>query len=465
MNPQRNSILVLFITLLAFSGTALPGMTGEALGSTGATTPPAPARLNVTLDAPDMILAGRDIDYTFTVSNQGEETAEGVVVQMALPAATEWVSGGEVDEAGLVTLPVGDLAGGEEREAVLSVHPIPPDMAPTDVFSSTGVIATGMNAVKSAAPQIIGGREADPGAWPWQVALMKSEVDDGYYAQFCGGSLIAPNWVLTAAHCISDPYTGIIVEPSSINVTVGRHVLSSDEGQRIATAQIVRHPDYNPDAIDSDVALLRLAQAVVYTTTIAPVTPLSPTLSFLATPTVDATVTGWGARNPAGGDPDYADALHQVSVPIVEQAVCQASYDAALRPGAITDNMICAGPEEGGRDSCFGDSGGPLVVPNGEGGWLQAGIVSWGIGCAEPGFPGVYTRVTRFYEWIEGRGRHTYTTPGPYEAIAANGATATGFDQLQTVVVNFDLCDDPENPECAPHRSFLPFIQQTTANP
>ncbi len=458
MARRRMFILALFIALLALSGSALLGATDAASGSAGATTPPLPAELNVTLRAPEMILAGWDIDYVFTVSNLGDETAVDVVASMALPAATEWVSGGEVDETGIVTLPVGDLDGGESRDVVLSVHPIPPEETPTAIITGTRESSVAGRALKSAGPQIIGGREAEPGAWPWQAALLTSVVEDGYYAQFCGGSLIAPNWVLTAAHCVSDRFTGVVVDPSTIDVAVGRHLLSSGEGQRIATIQIVRHPDYNAGAVDSDVALLRLATAAVYTTTVAPVTPLSPTLASLAAPAVEATVTGWGARNASGGDPDYADALYQVSVPITEQSVCSAAYDPVLGPGSITDNMICAGLEAGGRDSCFGDSGGPLVVPDGDDGWLQAGIVSWGIGCGDPGFPGVYTRVTRFYDWVTETGRNTYTTPGAYEVVDANGVAATGFDQLRTVVVRFDLCDDPADPACEPRQIFMPIV-------
>lgn len=460
MDRRRIFTFALFIILLTLSGGSLLGATDAAFGSTGATTPPLPAELEVTLSAPGMILSEWDIDYVFTVANRGGETAVDVAVRMALPAATEWVSGGAVDENGVAILPVGDLDGGESRAVVLSVHPIPPDTIPAAAFR-THMRSTGLGVFKSASPQIIGGREADPGAWPWQVALLNSEVDDGYYAQFCGGSLLAPNWVLTAAHCVSDRFTGVVVDPSTIDVAVGRHVLSSDAGQRIATLQIVRHPNYDSRTTDSDVALLRLAEAAVYTTTVAPVTPLSPTLASLAAPAVEATVTGWGARNASGGDPNYADALYQVSVPIMEQSTCSVAYDAVLGPGSITDNMICAGLEEGGRDSCFGDSGGPLVVPDGDDGWLQAGIVSWGIGCAQPGYPGVYTRVTQFYDWVEETGRNTYTTPGAYEAVAANDVTAAGFEQLQTVVVRFDLCDDPDNPACQPRQFFMPIVQQT----
>jgi secreted trypsin-like serine protease len=460
MNRRRLFTFVLFVVLLAWNGSSFRGVTGVAFGAAGATTPPFPAELEIVLSAPGLIFSGRDIDYVFTVSNLGGETAVDVVASMALPAATEWVSGGEVDIEGIVTLPVGDLDGGESRSVVLSVRPIPPEDIPTAVVRGRrATTADDLRPLKSAGPQIIGGREAEPGAWPWQVALLTSAVEDGYYAQFCGGSLIAPNWVLTAAHCVSNPYTGVIVSPSTIDVAVGRHVLSSDEGQRIATLQIVRHPDYDSGSTDSDVALLRLAEAAVYTMTVAPITPLSPTLASLAAPAVEAMVIGWGARNASGGDYDYADALHQVSVPIIEQAVCRADYDPVLGLGSITDNMICAGLEEGERDSCFGDSGGPLMVPDGEDGWLQAGIVSWGIGCAQPGYPGVYTRVTQFYDWVEEWGRNTYTTPGTYTAVAANDVFAVGFDQLQTMVIRFDPCDESA---CEPRQFFLPVVQQAS---
>lgn len=234
-------------------------------------------------------------------------------------------------------------------------------------------------------PQIIGGEEATPGAWPWMVALVSADSPDAFNGQFCGGSLIAPTWVLTAAHCTEG------ATADQIDVVLGRHALSSNAGERIRVAEIINHPNYNPDTVNNDIALLRLSTASSQTA----VAILSSDNANLAAPGTDATVTGWGNTSTTGAE--FPDALRQVTVPVVSNQTCNApqSYN-----GAITDNMLCAGFAEGGKDSCQGDSGGPLVVPNGQGGWAQAGVVSWGFGCADPNFYGVYARVSNFQGWI-----------------------------------------------------------------
>lgn len=230
-------------------------------------------------------------------------------------------------------------------------------------------------------PVIVGGEPAQPGAWPWMVSLQDSGESNGHQAHFCGGSLIAADWVLTAGHCVEDTAPGQIV------AVIGRHTLSSASGERLAIDRIVIHPDYGND---HDIALLHLATPSRSQT----VAPLAAAQAALADPNRLATVTGWGATAEGGSIPDQ---LQQVQVPIVSNAVCNAGNSYA---GEVTDNMLCAGYAQGGKDSCQGDSGGPLIVPDGSGGWVQAGIVSWGYGCAAPNFYGVYTRVTRYDNWI-----------------------------------------------------------------
>lgn len=237
-------------------------------------------------------------------------------------------------------------------------------------------------------PDIIGGQEAVPGAWPWMAALVTASEPNAYNGQFCGGALIAPEWVITAAHCFNS------TDPTQVDVVLGRHLLSSNEGQRHQVAQIILHPAYNTTTNDSDMALLRLA-----TPSSQPVIPLvRPATANLANPGVNATVTGWGNMDSGGGS-NFPDALHQVTLPIVSNEVCNGpdSYN-----GGITANMVCAGFASGGFDSCQGDSGGPLIVPSPTApGWAQAGVVSFGIGCAQPNFYGVYARVANFYSWVE----------------------------------------------------------------
>jgi hypothetical protein len=238
-------------------------------------------------------------------------------------------------------------------------------------------------------PEIFGGREAEPGAWPWQVALVFSREPDASLGQYCGGTLIEPEWILTAAHCVEG------FEPQEVDVVLGRHQLSSDEGERIAAGEIMIHPNFNYYTLndsydlDADIALIHLATP----STQQPVALFSGTAGEEETLYVGATVTGWGLTDQFR-DPD---ALHEVVVPFVSPDVCTQAYG-----DFVTEGMICAGYPKGYKDACYGDSGGPLVVHDQEkGGWLQIGIVSWGEYCGLFGSPGVYTRIASFTEWLD----------------------------------------------------------------
>jgi hypothetical protein len=204
--------------------------------------------------------------------------------------------------------------------------------------------------------------------------------------------------VLTAAHCVLD--AGVVTNPADIEVVLGINNLSDgpttgSDGQRIAVVEIIPHPAYDESTSDSDLALLRLASPAVLGVKVGSVGLVGPEDGALVAPDTPATVTGWGVTSEDGGA--ASDALLEVEVPLVSNETCNApsSYN-----GEITDNMICAGEAAGGKDSCQGDSGGPLVVSNGSGGWLQVGVVSWGNGCAQPDYYGVYTRVSSFKSWI-----------------------------------------------------------------
>ncbi len=238
-------------------------------------------------------------------------------------------------------------------------------------------------------PDIFGGREAEPGAWPWQVALVFSREPDAFLGQYCGGTLINPEWVLTAAHCVEG------FQPQDIDVVLGRHLLSSDEGERIASGEIMIHPNFNyytlSDSfdLDADIALIHLATP----STQQPVDLFSGTAGEEETLYVGATVTGWGLTDQFR----YPDALHEVVVPFVSPDVCTQTYG-----DFVTEGMICAGYPKGNRDACYGDSGGPLIVHDPEkGGWQQIGIVSWGEYCGLYGSPGVYTRIASYTDWLD----------------------------------------------------------------
>ena len=235
-------------------------------------------------------------------------------------------------------------------------------------------------------PLIVGGEAAAVGELPWQVA-----VYPGPY--LCGGTLITPQWVVTAAHCVIDD-NGATLAPSEIDVVAGEYNRNQNDGteQQRGVSTVIVHPDYNPSSDDSDIALLRLASPVTLGPSVG-IVPLvsSPAHDALVAPGVSSLVSGWGATSEGGSS---AAILQKVRVPIVSNATCDAAYG-----GGITANMLCAGLAEGGKDSCQGDSGGPLVVPDGSG-WRLAGVVSFGNGCARPNFYGVYTRISSFTAWI-----------------------------------------------------------------
>lgn len=276
--------------------------------------------------------------------------------------------------------------------------------------------------------RVVGGMEAEPRAWPWQVALISSQ--ESYNDQFCGGSVIHERWVLTAAHCVDG------VSPDKIQVLAGTHDLE-EGGRRIDIAAIRMHPDYRGDTLENDIALLELADPAGVDEAVA--LPDAERSAEVAGPGVMATAIGWGLLRPlrcepgskagthrcrprGGGAGHYVDGLTgrpvdlsavltsrlmQVELPLVGEQTCRQAY-----PGApIDERTLCAGLRKGGKDSCQGDSGGPLVVRDGDE-WVQAGVVSWGAGCAKPGKYGVYTSVGAFAEWVNRTAGQTLVASG-----------------------------------------------------
>ncbi|XP_030843483.1 transmembrane protease serine 9 [Strongylocentrotus purpuratus] len=233
---------------------------------------------------------------------------------------------------------------------------------------------------------IVGGQPAEPNSWPWMTEVIKN---NGHY---CGATLIDNQWVVSAAHCFeSSPNL------NNYQFSTGGHQ-SADTGestrQTFRAQKIIRHEGYSALSSSNDIALIKLDGQVTYDTYSSPAClaesrPSDGTMAY---------VTGWGALRSGGISPNQ---LYQVNVPIVSDDACKSAYGSRK----IDDSMICAGYIAGGKDSCQGDSGGPMVVKTQTGfnsyEWTLVGVVSWGYGCADAGYYGVYSDVSYLNQWVK----------------------------------------------------------------
>lgn len=242
--------------------------------------------------------------------------------------------------------------------------------------------------------RIVGGDLADPNAWPWHVSL-HGGMDMKY---FCGGSILAERWILTAGHCIGGYFHR---QPTSMTIKVGqpRRDTYSPYLQTHYAERLYLHPGYNKDTVNNDIALILLKDPVKFNDHVRPIClPQSKERIPVGT---RCTAIGWGKRNETAIY--YERQMKQVYLEIVNQDSCNSSIRGADRkvPYILTNDMFCAGGGLG-HDACSGDSGGPLLcslnVQNDT--WFVGGVVSWGVGCAYPNVPGVYTSLPSYLDWI-----------------------------------------------------------------
>ena len=264
--------------------------------------------------------------------------------------------------------------------------------------------------------RIVGGDPTSQSQWPWQDALYFRGAD-GKEIFDCGGSLIAPNWVLTAAHCFGGtrkPEDWTVV--TNIAKISGEGIPPGSLQRKVA--RVVVHEHYDTESHANDIALLQLAEPLPNTTI---------SLQLTGDKTIEAadrsvTVVGWGRtrwlqqKKDQQGNSVWIDGMTQqqvnpsnfqaselrkASIPLVDVEKC-AKMEQGIKGAVIDARVLCAGPPEGGHDACQGDSGGPLMTQIDASHWRQIGVVSVGVACGEAKLPGIYTRVSAFGDWIRG---------------------------------------------------------------
>ncbi|KAL0132021.1 hypothetical protein PUN28_000055 [Cardiocondyla obscurior] len=229
--------------------------------------------------------------------------------------------------------------------------------------------------------RIAGGQPADPKEWPWMAALLRQGA-----IQYCGGVLITDRHVLTAAHCVYR------YKPRDVTVRLGEYDFTTSEETRsldFMVSEIRIHRDFKLNTYEHDIAIIKIHRPTTFNSYIWPICLPPVQQSF---ENKNAIVTGWGTQYYGG---PASTVLLETAVPVWPQERCVRSFTQL-----IPNTTLCAGAYEGGRDACQGDSGGPLLHQLANGRWVNIGIVSWGIRCGEPGYPGIYTRVSSYLDWI-----------------------------------------------------------------
>jgi len=226
--------------------------------------------------------------------------------------------------------------------------------------------------------RIVGGEDAYYGEFPHQIVLLRGGVGGSL---MCGGSLVAADRVITAGHCCDGQ------SASGLGIRVGNQNLYEDDEDQadFAVTKVILHENYDSWTTSNDICILEMGGSADLSSQYVDTIAMPEAGEEYAAGTI-CTVTGWGTTTEGGS---LGRVLQKVDVPVVSDDDCRNSYG----QNDILDNMICAGVA--GKDSCQGDSGGPFMCGN-----QLSGIVSWGYGCAEAGYPGVYTQTSYFIDWI-----------------------------------------------------------------
>ncbi len=335
---------------------------------------------------------------------------------------------------------------------------------PVLAFAQNRVADTQDDNIYEESMRVVGGNPADANAWPWQVAFFKRRANDGVFTFFCGGSVIASRWVLTAGHCFptgtADPAEILIVEQTSViarNMPGG--TVPPDRGRPLKMQRVIAHEQHDMKTNENDIALVQLA---------TPARSKPAKLARLPSPIETegrlSTVTGWGllksryfdraksvwmdseTRQPIGEGQDsqyLTETMMQVDLPLIDHVACRQAYQGDRGRG-IDRRTICAGYAEGGKDACQGDSGGPLVTKNDQGQFIQIGVVSWGLGCARAGRPGVYSRVSAFAGWIKGKtGNDVFSGSDPVSPDTVPVAVQTTVAHSNNAQLHVGLAQGP----------------------
>uniref|UniRef100_T1KUT5 Peptidase S1 domain-containing protein n=1 Tax=Tetranychus urticae TaxID=32264 RepID=T1KUT5_TETUR len=250
----------------------------------------------------------------------------------------------------------------------------PSTVAPKNHTNHQGIKAICGRKMNGPGPtaRIVGGSQSSFSEWPWMVSTRQWKKNA--FLHKCGAALLNEYWAITAAHCVEN------VAPTDLLLRLGEYDISHEDepfGHIERRVQIIApHPKFDPRTFEYDLALLRFYEPITFRKNILPICIPEGNKSFVGR---KATVTGW--------------------VPVITNQECEMMYRRAGYLEEIPNIFICAGMSSGGKDSCEGDSGGPLVIEE-NGQWNLIGIISWGIGCALPNQPGVYTRITEFARWI-----------------------------------------------------------------